>query len=290
MIFVTGGTGLVGSALLPRLAQAKADVRCLVHATPPPGGDGSAVELVDGDFDDPGTYASAMDGCDTLFLLTPPHPDQVAREVALIEAARSAGVRRVVAVSVIGADRESTVNFARWHAEIDDHLTGSGLASTILRPAGFMQVHLSPPTAATEGRWYGMTGDGAHPFVDADDVAAVAAEVLVNPGKGLGVHEVTGPAAITMPEAAAALGRSLGREVVYVDLPAEQLGGALLASGVPDFVVDGIVGLYGAIRAGHATTTTHTVEELLARPPRTYERVLQRADAGRASGTTQPEP
>lgn len=276
MIFLTGSTGLVGSRLLPRLVERDVDVRCLVHSSRPAGVDGAPVELVEGDFDDPGSYAAAMDGCDALFLLTPPHPDQVAREVALVDAARAAGVRHVVAVSVVGADVRSPVSFARWHGEVDDHLVGSGLGFTILRPAGFMQIHLSPPTAASEGRWYGMTGDGAHAFVDADDVAAVAAVALTATDRESTVDELTGPAAITMPEAAAALGRSLGREVTYVDLPPDQLKGAMLSNGVPDFVVDGIVGLYGAIRAGHAATTSHAVEQLLGRAPHSYAEVLGR--------------
>ena len=284
MIFVTGGTGLVGSRLLPRLVERGVDVRCLVHASRPVVEERSGVELVDGDFDDPGSYAAAMDGCATLFLLTPPHPDQVAREVALIDAARTAGVHHVVAVSVVGADPGSPVTFARWHGEIDDHLVGSGLGRTILRPAGFMQIHLNPPTAETEGRWYGTTGDGAHAFVDADDVAAVAAEVLTAADRDSAVHELTGPAAISMPEAAARLGRSLGREVAYVDLPPDQLRGAMLSNGVPDFVVDGIIGLYGAIRAGHAATTSHAVEQLLGRAPHRYEDVLRREGAGPDAG------
>jgi uncharacterized protein YbjT (DUF2867 family) len=285
MIFVAGGTGLVGSRLVRQVVQAQVDVRCLVHSTRPAETHEGNVELVVGDLDDPGTYASALNGCDGLFLLTPPHPDQVTREAALIEAARAAGVRRVVAISVLGSDRGSPVSFARWHGEIDDHLSRSGLLCSIVRPACFMQVHLNPPTAAAEGRWYGTAGDGAHAFVDADDVAAVAAELLVRPRPGSDVYEITGPAAITLPEAAATLGRSLGRDVTYVDLSADQLAGALLSNGVPGYLVDGIVGLHGAIRAGYAATVTDTVEQLLGRVPRTYGEVLRTAERDSTGAT-----
>lgn len=277
MIFLTGGTGTVGSELLPLLLERGVDLRCLQHSAPLDGSAATAAfEVVEGDVDRPDTYAAELQGCEALFLLTPPHPDQVTREIALIDAARSAGVRRVVAVSVLGADQSSPVAFARWHGEIDEHLMSSGLGCTILRPSAYMQIHLLPPTAAAEGPWYGTTGDGAHPFIDAADVAAVAAEVLAASGGGSAVHELTGPEAISMPRAAAALGEALGRDVAYVDLPPEQFTGALTGAGLPAYVAEGIVSLYAAVRAGYASTTTRTVEDLLGRPAGTYEDLLRR--------------
>src|SRR4051795_3687715 len=177
MILVTGATGNVGGELVPLLERRGLHVRCLVHERGR-AVEHASVEVVEGDLDDPGSVAAALDGCDRLFMLTPPHPDQVRREIALVDAAARSGVRQVVAVSVMGADPRSPSSFGRWHAEIDEHLLASGLGATLLRPAGFMQMHLLPPTAASEGRWYGMTGDGAHPFIDAADVAACAASVL----------------------------------------------------------------------------------------------------------------
>jgi uncharacterized protein YbjT (DUF2867 family) len=277
MILLTGVTGTVGSRLVPLLLQRGVELRCLVHSTEIDSSTAtSGVDVVRADFDQPATYASALSGCDRLFLLTPAHPEQAAREVALLDAARSAGVAHVVAVSVTGADRESPVNFARAHAEVDDHLAASGLGYSILRPTGFMQVHLLPPTATAEGQWYGSSGDGAHPFIDALDVAGVAAELLAAPPQESMTYDLTGPAAISMPEAAATLGRVLRREVQYVDLTGEELTGALTGAGLPLFVVRGVVEFYAGIRAGHAATTSHTAEQVLGRRPTSYEEFLRR--------------
>ena len=217
-----------------------------------------------------------MAGCERLFLLSPPHPDQVRREVAAIDAARQAGVRHVVALSIMGADSASSVAFARWHAEIDQHLIQSGLEYTILRPAGFMGVHLWPvQTVKAEGRWYGMTGDGVAGFIDAEDVAAVAAQVLTTPGYEGAIYELTGPAAISMPEAAKTLSEVSGSRVEYVDLPYEEFRTRLTATGMPGFIAEPITALYQAIRAGHAATVTNSVHEVLGRPGRTYRQFAE---------------
>jgi uncharacterized protein YbjT (DUF2867 family) len=277
MIFLTGATGTVGSALLTRLADRGVPSRALAHSL---AGreviERFGVEAVDGDFDRPDTLERAMAGCDQLFLLSPPHPDQPTREKAAIDAARRAGVSHVVALSVMGADPASPVPFGRWHADVDEHLVGSGLGYTILRPAAFMQIHLLPvDTIRSQGRWYGMTGDGAAGYIDVDDVAAVAAEVLTSPGREAATLELTGPAAISMPEAAGVLSEVIGRRVDYLDVPPDQFRANLAAAGLPDWVADALVVLYQTVRAGHAATVTNAVQEVLGRSARSYRQFAE---------------
>lgn len=277
MILLTGATGTIGSALLPLLANRDAPVRALSHS---PASrerlEALGVEAVDGDFDQPDSIERAMEGCDHVFLLSPPHPDQVRREEAVIDAAVRGGVGHVVALSVMGANRSSPAAFARWHAEIDDHLMASGTRWTILRPSGFMQTHLLPvDSVRTEGRWYGMTGDGATAYIDGDAVAAVAATVLTTPGHEGAVYELTGPRAITMPEAAAELAQVIGRPVAYVDVPAEQFQANLAGAGLPDWLAGSVAALYRTIREGHATTVTNYVEQITGQSPRTYRQMAE---------------
>lgn len=233
--------------------------------------EGQDLEAVEGDFDRPADLEAAMEGCDRILLLSPPHPDQVTREKAAIDAAGRAGVGHVVALSVMGADHASRSDFGRWHAEIDDHLIASGIDYTVIRPAGYMHVHLLPvSTARAQGHWYSMTGDGPHGYIDADDVAAVAAEVLTTPGHAGRIYELTGPEAITMPQAAAQLAEVIGRDVAYIDLPAGEFRGNLERSGMPAWLAGAIVALYQSIREGHMATVTNFVEELTGRPGRAY--------------------
>jgi len=277
MIFVTGATGTVGSPLLARLAEREAPTRALAHS---PAGreliERCGVEAVDGDYDRPETLQAAMAGCERLFLLSPPHPAQPTREKAAIDAAQRAGVSHVVAVSVMGADPASPVAFGRWHADIDEHLISSGLGYTILRPAGFMQVHLLPVhTIKGRGRWYGMTGDGAAAWIDARDIAEVAAEALTGPPRAAAVYDLTGPAAISIPEAATVVSEVIGRSVDYVDVPPDQFRAGMVGAGVPELIADAIVSLYRAVRAGHVATVTDTVQQVIGRPAASYRQFVE---------------
>jgi uncharacterized protein YbjT (DUF2867 family) len=185
-------------------------------------------------------------------------------------------VGHVVALSAMGASPSSRMAFARWHAEIDEYLSASGLGYTILRPAAFMQVHLLPvDTVMREGAWYGMSGDGAAAYIDAVDIAAVAAHVLTMPGHLGATYELTGPAAITLPEAAAELSAVIGREIRYVDMPADRFRAGLADAGLPDWAADGVVALYQEIREGHAATVTNEVEKATGRPAHSYRQFAE---------------
>lgn len=272
MILITGPTGTVGSALLPQLAAQGATVRALAHSSAGRAQiEGHGAEPVDGDLDEPGTLEQAMDGCDHVFLLSPSSPRQPERETRAIDIAARVGVRHVVAMSAMGASAATPVEFLRWHAQIDDHLAASGLEYTILRSAAFMQAHLLPvDTVTREGVWYGMCGDGVAGFIDARDIAAVAAHVLTTPGHVGATYELTGPEPISMPQAAMELAGVIDQQVRYVDVPPDEYRANLARAGLPDWLADSLVGLYHMVRGGHMATVTNEVEKATGRPARSY--------------------
>lgn len=232
------------------------------------------VETVPGDLADPGSLRRAMRGVAKVFLLSSPHADAVRWHSNAIAAAGEAGVRLLVRSSIIGADRDSPAEFVQAHVESDRELIASGLPYAIVRPNLFFQniAESTVPSIDEGGRFYVNAGQARISMVDTDDVAAVARVLLTEPGHEGDVAAVTGPAAVSYQDVAAALGEHLGRPLTYVDVADDAVRQSLLGFGLSPWFVDALVGLYQDYRRsgleGYAAQVTDTVERLTGRRPR----------------------
>lgn len=270
-ILITGATGSVGRSLASELVAA-GPVRALVR-DPERAGEllPDRVERVAGDFADPDSLARAMAGVRQVFLAAPNHPDQVRWEAAVVDAARAAGVRRVVKLSAHGARAGSDVAFWAAHAEIEDRLARSGLQWTILRPTTFATTVLG----GFDGNALVAPAAGARvSFVDPGDVAAVAAAALEDPRWNGRVLTLTGPAVLDFGEAAAVISGLVGRTVPFVPVPDAAARAAFAGLGLPAWYADNVVRVFAALRAGVADLHTDTVWRLTGRAPRSLARAL----------------
>src|SRR6266567_94802 len=175
-VLVTGATGTVGRDVAKLLSKKGAAVRAGVRdqAKARHRFDDD-IALTTFDFENEGSFAAALDGVEKVFLLPPLLPNQVELTNAFVDAAKRAGIRRIVKLSVIGGDGEIQFTVGKWHAANEQHIRESGLAFTFLRPNSFMQNFITyfPPR---DGTIYLPWGNGQASFVDARDIAAVAAE------------------------------------------------------------------------------------------------------------------
>jgi len=271
MILVTGATGHVGSDVLTRLAAANTPARAVVHSE----GKAAAlrdagIETVVADLDDPATLRPALAGVDHVLLISPLHQQQGARERAVIDAAKAAGVAHVVKLSAFGVGPAAPVSFARTQYDIEQALERSGMEYTHLRPNGFMQNFVqNAPAIVGQGALYGSTGDGKISFIDVRDIADVAVLALTQEGHAGKIYSLTGPEALSYGDVAAVFSRELGREVRYVDMPPDAFKGALSQAGVPEWTAGALGELYAMYREGHASAVTGTVQDLTGRPART---------------------
>jgi len=267
MILVTGASGTVGSEVVKALAATDAKVRAgyrtRAHNIP------SGVESVALDFDDGDTVDAAVMGVETVFLLS----TMVGHERNVVDAAKRAGVERIVKLSVNGADKEA-FTFARWHRAIEKHIEASGVPWTFLRPAGFMQnfFNYMGDSIRKQSAFYtatGTQGSGAH--IDARDIGAVAARVLTGDGHEGKAYELTGPRAIGYDEAAQILSKAVGKEIKHVAITPEQYKQGALQMGMPEPYVDALVDLDTAYASAQLTQVTPAVKQLTGRDPIAFE-------------------
>ncbi|MDM0040706.1 NmrA family NAD(P)-binding protein [Variovorax sp. J22G21] len=266
-IAIAGATGRVGVSLTALFADDPVDLVVLTRQSSPAKlPEGVATFKVD--FNRAETLETALRGVDRLFIAHGTSLEQVANEIALIDAAVAAGVRHIVKLSALGP--ATRLLPLAWHMQIEAHLAQQPIASTVLRPTTFTHVlkRVGPHIAA--GSWAGAAGNGRVNFIDTRDVAEVARIALleeIEPTSQRAYH-LSGPRAWTMTQVAEELARLLGHSVIYIDRsPAEQRE-ALLGAGLSPLVADLLVGLDQMFRESTIAETTSTVEELTGKVPR----------------------
>ena len=268
-ILVTGATGTTGSALVRRLDARGTPVRIFVRdAGRAAGLSAPTAQVAVGDLTDGDSLARALEGIETVFLLTPVSPDQEAVQGKVVDAARAAGVRHLVKLSALGTSPDSPAKLGRWHASVEERIRGSGMGYTFLHPHSFMQNLLaSAPLIREQGVFYGASGDGAFSAVDARDIAAVAAAILQDPAPHHGkTYTVTGPEAVSHPEMAAHLSDALGRPVRYVNLPPEAFRAGMVGAGLPDWLAEDLASLQVFFSTGHGAAVSPAVRDLAGEP------------------------
>lgn len=270
MIIVTGATGHVGSELIARLAAAHQPVRAMTRRPramqAPPG-----VDVVYGDCDDPDSLDAAFDGADRAFLMSAQATGSAERpthDLRLVRAARQAGVRHVVKLSVYDGGRTDDA-LGAWHRRAEAAVTDSGMDWTLLRPGRFMSNAL---------QWEPMTrrGDTVHiPFahrpaapIDPADIAAIAAAALTTEDHHNTAYQLSGPEVLTPAEELRILATTLGRPLRAVEPTIDQTKAGMLGAGMTEPVVEAIIARVLAGRDG--AKVLPTVEHLLGRPPLTF--------------------
>jgi NAD(P)H dehydrogenase (quinone) len=242
MITVTGATGNLGGATLAALLDTvPATELTAVVRDPAKAADLAArgVAVRQGDYDDPAALRAAFAGTDTLLLVSSPDvtPGVRPRQHGnAIDAAKAAGVHRIVYTSAIGAD--NGVGFLADHTATEALLRESGVAWTALRNTFYLHFLVNPGLAAAVEAGELTAADGGQPvnFASVPDFAAAAAAALTTDGLENTVHELRGPV-FTLPELAATVSAVSGRPVAYRAVPPAEFGqGAfmwdLIASGL----------------------------------------------------------
>jgi uncharacterized protein YbjT (DUF2867 family) len=267
-VLITGATGSVGSLLVRTLAGAGVRPRAFVRDSDKARALlGDAADVVVGDLADPDALRAALTGVEALFLACGNVPDQVALECAAVDAARSAGVRRVVKLSARGAARTATAAVWRGDAAVEEHLTASGLPAVILRPSFYTSNLLAAAGPVRHSDTLpAAAGTAPIAMVDPADVAAVAARVLLDDTATAGVLHLTGPEALTYAQVAQRLSDVLGRAITYLDAPPDAAAQGMIANGVPEAAAGQVLEVFAGLRRDAYATTDDVAPRLTGRP------------------------
>ncbi len=274
-ILVTGATGTVGREV----------VRCLcargvaVHAAILPQGEARPftnplVTYVPFDFMQPATYNFALAGVRKLFLMRPPALANTKKYIdPAIRAAQDAGVEHIVFLSVLGAEKNPVVP----HHAIEESIKATGVAWTFLRPSFFMQNFLTTHRAdlVEHDAILVPAGRGKTSFIDARDIAAVAAKVLTEAGHHNTSYPLTGSEALDYATVAHIFSEALGRPIRYRDASVGQFIRSMRRRGFPLAFILVMVAIYTTVRLGLADTVTDDTVRLLGRPPITLRTFVE---------------
>lgn len=274
MILVTGAGGTVGSEVVKALKSSGAKMRACynsphkVEAARRAGLDAVAI-----DYGKPPTVAAALKSVERLFLLSAGGALQTDAEIATVKAAKEAGVKHVVKLSVWDADGEK-YGFAKIHRPVERALEASGLAWTFLRPNGFMQnfVNFYAPTIKSQGAFYLPSHGCRVSHVDVRDIAAVAAKALTASGSEGKAYALSGPEALTYEQLAGKLSAAVGRPIRYVDISDADFKKGAMAAGMPEAYADLMTSLIHYYQEGHAARVTGDVERVTGRKPIDFDR------------------
>lgn len=286
LIAITGCTGNVGEplarlllaqpAVAPRLvlaARGAAKVQALF-------GPQAAQQFRRLDLFDRATYAPALAGCSAAFVVfVEPSPGAVrSRLLPLLQAGVEGGVRHFVYLSVVGADKHAMIPHHAVEAELQRlAATVPGLTYTVLRGADFFQNLIREPLTlfvdiARHDTLYVPAGSARTTFVDAEDVAEIAALALTAPEQHANqAYDITGDegARLTWKQVAEQLSAVAGRPIKYTDPLTGAFAWRLWRRNVRwDFVL--FMGIkFAAVRWDMSDTPVEdTVQRLLGRPPR----------------------
>ncbi|QLG45858.1 NmrA family NAD(P)-binding protein [Costertonia aggregata] len=252
-ILVIGGTGKTGKRVVHLLEELGQNVRI-----------GSRSASPSFDWHQPAGWAQALEGIDKVYITYQPDlavPGALQAIEQLVKESKRANVKKLVILSGKG-EREAQL--------CEQVIIHSGLAYTIVRASWFNQNFsenflLEP---VLEGVVALPQAQANIPWVDADDIAAVAAKALTEDEHNGKIYELTGPRTLTFKDAVNEIAKASNRELTFIPISVKEYSDGMRQANIPEDFVWLIEYLFTEVLGNpELAEVTNDVEKVLGRKP-----------------------
>ncbi|WP_158691373.1 NAD(P)H-binding protein [Amycolatopsis nivea] len=270
---VIGASGKTGRHVVAGLVSRGATVRAASRT--PEQLDAPGADPTRFDWHDESTWGPALETVDGVYLVKPESSDVVEVVGRFLGAMKAVGAARLVFLSESATQTRSD-DITERHVE--RVVEASGLQWTILRPSWYMDDIVDAEffgSMVRDDRIIVMTtGGSATAWIDARDIADVAAEILVNGGEVGRALDLTGPEALTLDQLAERITAAAGDPVKGVEESVLEAKSRMRAEGLDEGFVAYMTRIVESIVAGDTATVTGEVERVTGRPPRNIDAFL----------------
>jgi len=266
-IAITGATGQLGRLVVSKLKEKVSADNIVALVRSPQKAADLGIEAREADYDKSETLGQALQGIDTLLLISSSEVGKREQQHKnVIEAAKQAGVKWIVYTSLLHAEI-SSLNLAGEHLATEAALRDAGIPYTLLRNGWYHENYAGAiPGALAGGAFIGSAGDGKIASAARADYAEAAVAVLTSEGHQEKIYELAGDEAYTLSELAAELSRQTGKNVPYTNLPEAEYAGILTSFGLPEGLAQAIAGWDVSASKGDLFDNSHQLSKLIERP------------------------
>ena len=250
---------VVASNLLARGQKVRVVGRNAAHLQPLTA---RGAETFIGDERDASALTRAFQHADSAYVLIPSNPtsnDPIAESGrlsdAIATAVRNAGVKNVVVLSSIGADKSSGTGPVVGLHHLEEKLNQIANTNVLALRAGYFMENTLPQAAAIQKMGYSvgpLRPDLKVPMIATRDIGAAAADALLNQPRGKHIRELHGRRDLTYTEVASIIGKSIGKpDMKYVQLSDDQARPAMVQMGMSEPFARALLEMTGALNSGH---------------------------------------
>jgi NAD(P)H dehydrogenase (quinone) len=282
MINITAATGQLGQLIVKQLVeQLKSTSQISVTVRDPNKAAEFAkagIKVHQADYSDPEALKAAFIGTDTLLLISGVAgvEERIQQHRNVVDAAKVAGVKRILYTSFIDPDAKSPFPFAAIHKDTENYIKASGLTWTLLRPGIYADIDRAKQSLQA-GVLRAISGDKGISYITRYDLARAAVGAQVGDGHANKTYVITSPASVTYRQFAALVSKISGRDIPFQQITEEQLRAGLEQAHLPEYVIGIVVGLERTVAQGRLEIVGDGVAALTGTPAADFESVLREA-------------